>query len=90
MMKTPTTSMVQSPQRMTCGGCVRRLTGVLEELDGAENVVVTLKPGQAQVAGSVTRERLAQAVINAGFTVCDQTSTTDSATQSESGSCSNS
>ena len=42
MTKTPTTSMVTVPVNgMTCGGCVRRLTGVLEELDGAENVVVT-------------------------------------------------
>ena len=33
---------------MTCGGCVKSVTRVLEELNGVEKAVVTLDDGKAQ------------------------------------------
>ena len=34
---------------MTCGGCVKSVTRVLEELNGVEKAVVTLDDGKAVV-----------------------------------------
>jgi copper chaperone len=55
---------------MTCGGCVRSVTGVLQALPGVESVSVSLQPGQAQVrydAARVTPAQLAAAIEDAGF-----------------------
>lgn len=57
---------------MTCGGCVRSVTGVLQALPGVESVSVTLQPGQAQVrfdAAQVTQAQLEAAIEDAGFEV---------------------
>lgn len=57
---------------MTCDGCVRSVTGVLQALSGVESVSVSLASGQAQVrydAAQVTPVQLAQAVEDAGFDV---------------------
>jgi copper chaperone len=57
---------------MTCGGCVRSVTGVLQALPGVESVSVSLEQGQAQVRfdpAQVTPAQLAAAVEDAGFDV---------------------
>jgi copper chaperone len=57
---------------MTCGGCVRSVTAVLQALPGVESVNVTLTPGQAQVRydeAQVSSAQLAAAVEDAGFEV---------------------
>jgi copper chaperone len=55
---------------MSCGGCVKSVTGVLEALPGVGKAQVSLEKGEAQVdfdAGRVTREAMLQAVEDAGF-----------------------
>ena len=52
---------------MTCGGCVNRLTGLLEKIDGVEHVEVTLEPGQARVFGAPEPGRVEEVIRNAGF-----------------------
>lgn len=55
---------------MSCGGCVRNVTGVLKALPGVTDAEVHLDEGAAKVAydpGVVTVEQLRQAVIDAGF-----------------------
>lgn len=55
---------------MSCGGCVKSVTGVLEALPGVGKADVSLEKGEAQVAfdlGRVTRDALIQAVADAGF-----------------------
>ena len=57
---------------MTCGGCVRSVTGVLQALPGVESVSVTLTPGQAQVRfdeAQVSSAQLTAAVEDTGFEV---------------------
>ncbi|MBW7859520.1 MAG: heavy-metal-associated domain-containing protein [Rhodocyclaceae bacterium] len=55
---------------LSCGGCVRNVTGVLMALPGVVEASVSLDDGLARVAfdpGVVTTEQLRQAVIDAGF-----------------------
>lgn len=55
---------------MSCGGCVRNVTGVLKALPGVTDADVSLDEGVARVSydpASVTVEQLRQAVIDAGF-----------------------
>ena len=54
---------------MTCMGCVRKLTGRLEAMDGVEVAVVELEPGSARVSGEIELEDLEAAVIASGFRV---------------------
>ena len=57
---------------MTCGGCVRSVTAVLQALPGVESVSVTLEPGQAQVrfdAVQVTPAQIQAAIEDAGFDI---------------------
>jgi copper chaperone len=57
---------------MTCGGCVRSVTTVLQALPGVESVSVTLTPPQAQIRfddKAVSSAQLAAAVEDAGFEV---------------------
>lgn len=57
-------------QGMTCQGCVRSVTRVLQELPGVETVDVSLERGEAAVrhdAGRVPVEALRRAVQDAGF-----------------------
>jgi copper chaperone len=57
---------------MTCGGCVRSVTAVLQALPGVSSVQVTLAPGQAEVrfdAAQVTPAQLRAAVEDAGFDI---------------------
>ncbi|MFA4968044.1 MAG: copper ion binding protein [Sulfuritalea sp.] len=55
---------------MSCGGCVKSITGVLTALDGVAKAEVSLEQKQAVVefdAGKVTRDQLKAAIEDAGF-----------------------
>ena len=55
---------------MSCGGCVKSVTGVLTALDGVASADVSLERKQAVVefdAAKVTRDRLKAAIEDAGF-----------------------
>lgn len=55
---------------MSCGGCVKSVTGVLTALDGVAKAEVSLEKGEAAVefdAAKVSRARLAQVIEDAGF-----------------------
>ncbi|MGD9870661.1 MAG: heavy-metal-associated domain-containing protein [Thauera sp.] len=55
---------------MSCGGCVKNVTGVLTALDGVEAAQVSLEQGSAQVRfdpAKVSVEALRAAVEDAGF-----------------------
>ena len=55
---------------MSCGGCVRNVTGVLKALPGVTEVSVSLEEASAQISydpAQVDVTRLRQAVIDAGF-----------------------
>ena len=55
---------------MSCGGCVKSVTGVLTALDGVAKAEVSLEQKQAVVefdAAKVTRDQLKAAVEDAGF-----------------------
>jgi copper chaperone len=59
---------------MTCGGCVRSVTAVLQALPGVESVSVSLERGEAQVRfdeARVTRAQLVLAVEDAGFALAE-------------------
>jgi copper chaperone len=55
---------------MSCGGCVKSVTGVLTALDGVAKADVSLEQKQAVVqfdAGKVTRDQLKAVIEDAGF-----------------------
>ena len=55
---------------MSCGGCVKSVTGVLAALDGVAKAEVSLEQKQAVVefdAGKLTREQLKTVIEDAGF-----------------------
>ncbi|HEX8989322.1 MAG TPA: cation transporter [Rhodocyclaceae bacterium] len=55
---------------MSCGGCVKSVTNVLQELPGVAKAEVSLEKGEARVEfepGKVTRDTMAQAIADAGF-----------------------
>ena len=55
---------------MSCGGCVKSVTGVLTALAGVAKAEVSLEQKQAVVefdAGKVTREQLKAVIEDAGF-----------------------
>lgn len=55
---------------MSCQGCVKNVTGVLQALDGVAEVEVSLEAAQARVsfdAGKVDRPALCSAIEDAGF-----------------------
>ena len=55
---------------MSCGGCVKSVTGVLTALDGVAKAEVSLEQKQAVVefdAAKVNRAQLAQVIEDAGF-----------------------
>lgn len=57
---------------MTCGGCVRSVTSVLQGLDGVAKAEVSLTEGSAHVEyddSKVSRDALVAAVEDAGFEV---------------------
>lgn len=55
---------------MSCGGCVRNVTGVLKAMPGVTDADVSLDDGTARVVfdpAMVNQEQLRQAVSDAGF-----------------------
>lgn len=55
---------------MTCGGCVKSVTRVLEALDGVETAQVDLASASAEVAydpAKVSTDALLEAVEDAGY-----------------------
>jgi copper chaperone len=55
---------------MSCGGCVKSVTGVLTALDGVAKAEVSLEQKQAVVefdAARVTRDQLKAVIEDAGF-----------------------
>ena len=55
---------------MSCGGCVRNVTGVLKALEGVQEVEVSLEQAEARVRfdpAQVSPEDLRRAIIDAGF-----------------------
>jgi copper chaperone len=55
---------------MSCGGCVKSVTGVLTALDGVARAEVSLEQKQAVVefdAGKLTRDQLKAVIEDAGF-----------------------
>ncbi|WP_153110159.1 heavy-metal-associated domain-containing protein [Propionivibrio limicola] len=57
---------------MSCQGCVKNLTGVLQALPGVSAVTVTLEPAQAEIdfdPDQVTPPQFKAAIEDAGFDV---------------------
>ncbi|HMV21078.1 MAG TPA: cation transporter [Rhodocyclaceae bacterium] len=55
---------------MSCGGCVKSVTNVLQGLEGVQKAEVSLEKGEARVAydaGRVARDQMLQAIAEAGF-----------------------
>lgn len=55
---------------MTCGGCVKSVTKVLNDLDGVRSATVSLENKNAQVEfdeGKIQIAQLVEAVEDAGF-----------------------
>jgi copper chaperone len=52
---------------MTCGGCARAVTKVIQRLDPNASVSVDLAGGTVSVGGNVTPEALASAIEAAGY-----------------------
>ena len=55
---------------MSCQGCVKNVTGVLQALPGVERVEVSLEAGQATIAfdpEKVGQEQFKAAIEDAGF-----------------------
>ncbi|MDP1735155.1 MAG: copper ion binding protein [Sulfuritalea sp.] len=55
---------------MSCGGCVKSVTGALTALDGVTKAEVSLEQKQAVVefdAAKVTRDQLKSVIEDAGF-----------------------
>ena len=55
---------------MTCGGCVKSVTKVLNDLDGVRSATVSLENKNAQVEfdeGKIQIVQLVEAVEDAGF-----------------------
>ena len=66
-MSTSTTSWTVTG--MTCGHCVASVTEELQEVDGVQDVAVTLETGEVVVTSAepLTREAVEAAVTEAGY-----------------------
>ncbi|HUX90680.1 MAG TPA: cation transporter [Gallionellaceae bacterium] len=57
---------------MTCGGCVKSVTSVLQKISGVSKVEVSLEQNQANITYDPAQAKLAQftaAIEDAGFDV---------------------
>jgi copper chaperone len=63
-------TLVLKVSGMSCGGCVKSVTGVLEALPGVSKADVSLERSEAAISyesGKVSREQMVQAIDDAGF-----------------------
>jgi copper chaperone len=63
-------TLVLKVSGMSCGGCVKSVTGVLEALPGVSKADVSLEKNEAVIsyeAGKVSREQMVQVIDDAGF-----------------------
>jgi copper chaperone CopZ len=69
-LRGPVDATVELPvEGLTCGGCVRRLEGVLGGVDGITAVEVQLTPGRARITGTASASTVRAAIEGAGFRV---------------------
>ncbi len=54
---------------MTCSGCVRAVTGAIQEIDADAKVDADLDSKQVNVTSNAASDALAAAMRDAGFTV---------------------
>lgn len=54
-------------QTMTCGGCVRSVTKVIQSVDPQAEVTADPATHKVEVVSSAPRERLAAVLADAGF-----------------------
>lgn len=54
---------------MTCGHCVRTITGAIRQLDPAAVVEVDLESGEVSIAGAVELSAAVQAIGDEGYPV---------------------
>ncbi|MGE0418276.1 MAG: heavy-metal-associated domain-containing protein [Acetobacteraceae bacterium] len=54
---------------MTCSGCVRAVTGAIQDIDSAAKVDADLESKQVRVTSTAAPDALAEAMRDAGFTV---------------------
>jgi len=68
-MSTSTTTSTWTVTGMTCGHCVASVTEELQEVDGVQDVAVTLETGEVVVTSAepLTREAVEAAVTEAGY-----------------------
>ena len=54
---------------MSCGGCVKSVTNVLQALPGVKKAEVSLENAEARVEhdANATRDAMKQAIVDAGF-----------------------
>lgn len=55
---------------MSCGGCVRNVTGVLKALSGVQDAAVQLEEAEARVRfdpAQVSIDEMRRAIVDAGF-----------------------
>jgi copper chaperone len=57
---------------MSCGGCVKSLTRVLESVPGIEPIKIEVGKARLRLADHVTSETVREAVARAGFEVTNE------------------
>lgn len=63
-------TLVLKVSGMSCGGCVKSVTGVLAALPGVSMADVSLEKNEAVISyepGKVSREQMVQVIDDAGF-----------------------
>ena len=56
---------------MSCSHCQKAVEKALKEIEGVEKVQVDLEKKEVVVTGSAAREKLAEAITEAGYEVVD-------------------
>lgn len=68
-MNTPAPALAFKVQGMSCQHCVRAITQAIQRLDAQASVTVDLPGSTVQVASTLSRERVAQAIADEGYAV---------------------
>ena len=56
-------------QGMSCAHCVRAVSEAVQQADAAARVSVDLPSGRVEVQSARTRDELARAIVDGGYTV---------------------